>query len=432
MLSKYSPRAVWQSMRATWQAADYTALLCLLIPFLLIIGRAVADAAVVLVCVLFLCDCIQRKNWSWLRNRWVQVGLVTWAYLFISAAFALADREAGFMRALTWGRWIILTAAIVFWCSQRPWWRLSVGWFLVGLVTLVSLDALTQYAFGVSLSGHHKPAYPGRLSGPFNRLVVGIFIARLFWPALAQLLGWAKTQIGFLRRIAVPLGFIGIATLAVLLSGERMAFLLTGLALGVFFLFAKGFRKPLFLCGLPLVIAVVGVVATQPSIRARVLEGHHMLENFGSSGYGIIFNNALTAWRLAPVTGVGPKNFVLLCEQNGQALGYHDAVPETPEFTCARHPHNPYLEWLAETGLIGVALFSLLGLVWARAAIRTTWQARRLDSAAYLPQLCFAIGLIPFLWPLQGNMSVFSNWNGVLFWWTIGVLLAGLQERKAS
>lgn len=409
-------------------AADYAGLLTLSIPVLLIVGRAVADAALVLSVLFFLAHCVRTRDWSWLRSGWVQVGLVTWAYLFVSGALAIVDTEAGLKRALTWGRWLLIMAAIVFWYSRLSWWPRVTGWFLAAVVVVVSIDTLVQYVFGTSLSGHGKPDYPGRLTGPFNRLVVGIYLARLFWPALAHILHWAQQQRVLLKRVCVPLAFIGLAALVILVSGERMAFLLTGLALVVFFVFARGFRLPLFLCGLPLVIAIIGVVATQPAIRARVSEAQTMIADFDQSGYGIIFNNALLAWKQAPITGVGPKNFVLLCEQHGREIGYVDAIPETPDvYNCARHPHNPYLEWLADTGLIGLALFVTLAVLLSREAIRSVWHQRHEPSSIYLPQLALAVGLVPFLWPFQGNMSVFTNWNAVLFWWSIGVLLGGLR-----
>lgn len=421
----------WQRLKHA-NAADYAGLLTLIIPLLLIIGRAVADVAVVLSVIFFLIHCIRTRDWSWLQSRWVQVGLVTWAYLFMSGALAIADKEAGLLRALTWGRWLLLTVAVVFWYSKISWWPRAVGWFLFALVCAVSIDTLAQYVFGMSLSGHEKPTYPGRLTGPFHRLVVGIFLARLFWPALAQLMSWAQLQTHFIKRVMIPLGFIGLSALVILLSGERMAFLLTGLSLGVFFIFARGFRLPLFVCGLPLVIAVIAVVATQPAIRDRVVEAKGMIADFDQSGYGIIFNNALIAWKQAPITGVGPKNFVLLCEQKGEASGYADAVPQTPEYSCARHPHNPYLEWLADTGLIGLALFVQLAILWSREAIQTVWRNRSMPRFIYLQQLSLAVGLVPFLWPLQGNMSIFTNWNAVLFWWTIGVILGGLRKTETA
>lgn len=416
--------------QATW--ADYAAALALLVPFLLILGRAPADAAVIISCVLFLVEMIRTRDTTWLRSTWVQVGLVTWCYLFLSATLAIADQHTALMRALTWGRWLIITASITFWYSKRPWWNKTVGWSLAALIVVLSIDTLVQYVFGTSLSGHPKPDLPGRLTGPFTRLVIGIFMARLFWPAFAQILHTTQQSTGFLKRIVLPLGFIGVSALVILLSGERMAFLLTGLSLGIFFLFAKGFRKPLLACGIPLVLAVIAVIVTQPNIRARALEANTMIHNFDQSGYGVIFNNALMVWKMSPFTGVGPKNFVQLCEKDGQALGYKDAIPETPQFDCARHPHNPYLEWLADTGVIGVALFTLLILLWCKDAVTTVWRNRSLPAADYLPLLCCAVGLIPFVWPLQGNMSVFSNWNGVLFWWTIGVLLGGLQNPQRN
>lgn len=409
--------------------ADAVAALALSIPFLLIIGRAAADSAVVLVCLCFLWHSARTRDWHWLQSRWVQIAGLTWVWLFISAAFAMADHDMAFARAAAWVRWPLIAAAIIFWCSRQSWWNRHSKWFLISLIVVVCLDTIIQYIFGISLSGRIKPDYPGRLTGPFNRLVVGIFLARLFWPSLAGLMHWSQRHTSFFKRIVLPLGFIGLATLVILLSGERMAFLLTGLSLGVFFLFAKGFRKPLFLCGLPLVIAVVAVVATQPAIRARIVEAGSMISDFNQTGYGIIFNNALVAWKQSPITGVGPKNFVALCEERGPEIGYVDAQPETPDiYDCARHPHNPYLEWLAETGLVGLGLFIALAVLWSHQAIRAAWKNRHNGAAVYLPQVCLAVGLIPLIWPLQGNMSVFINWNAILFWWTVGILLAGLKD----
>ncbi len=424
---------MWRFKAATWRAYgfnDYAALFALLIPVFLIFGRAIADGAVVVMGAAFLLRSAYYRDWSWLRTRWVQISFVMWAYLFVSAFFAIVPDHSGYLRALTWGRWILLTIALVFWLTPQKAWQDWSGWFLIVLVSLIAIDTLVQYVFGTSLSGNLKPDYPGRLSGPFNRLVVGIYLARLFWPAFAHLLSWSQQHVNLFKRMLVPLAFIGLSALVILLSGERMAFLLTTLSLLVFFLFAKTLRKPLLLCGLPLVIAIVAVVATQPALRERAQDAQHKFTHFGESGYGVIFNNAITAWQQSPITGVGPKNFFYLCETRGPELGYQDAKPETPEYNCARHPHNPYLEWLADTGLIGLGLFVLLAFSWSRDAVRTVWQQRFAAPHIYLPTLALAVGLIPFLWPLQGNMSIFTNWNAVLFWWTIGVIVGELQQRR--
>ncbi|HEY1096141.1 MAG TPA: O-antigen ligase family protein [Alphaproteobacteria bacterium] len=415
----------WRQITLT----DSAAILALSVPFCLILGRFWADVAVVTTGVLFLLHCTRTRDWSWLRVRWVQVGLVLWGVLLLSAFFALADQKIALQRAAEWIRWVVLIASLVFWQSKISWWPKASSHFLAILIFAVAIDTLVQYVFGYSLSGRIKLLGTERLTGPFNRYVVGIFLTRLLWLGTAPVMQWAQQQTSYIKRVLLPLGFIGMIALAIFLSGERMAILLTGLSLGIFFCFAKNFRKPLLTYGLPMIIAIMAFIATQPILLTRMVEGRQMIQNLDQTGYGMIFHNAVTAWKQSPLLGVGPKNFVFLCEKDGQAIGYRDAIPETPDqFDCARHPHNPYLEWLADTGLVGLGLFILLIGLWSKDAVTHVWQQRNSAPHIYLPQLCLLMGLVVLLWPLQGNMSVFINWSGTLFWWTIGMIISGLRN----
>lgn len=66
-----------------------------------------------------------------------------------------------------------------------------------------------------------------------------------------------------------------------------------------------------------------------------------------------------------PVLGVGPGNYPVLYTTYSQTI----ALDSRNE---GRHPHNLYLEYLAETGIIGCALIlALMGL-----ALRGAWRAR--------------------------------------------------------
>jgi O-antigen ligase len=88
-----------------------------------------------------------------------------------------------------------------------------------------------------------------------------------------------------------------------------------------------------------------------------------------------------------PVFGVGTGNYPVRYLDYSQQIGLDPRAEK-------RHPHNLYLEALAETGLVGAAaMFILLWL-----AIRGAWRARSVLPAAdaLLAEAVF-VGLLVFL-----------------------------------
>lgn len=397
--------------------------LALAVPATLIIGRAVSDITMAVVSLGFLAHSLYRRDFSWLRQRWVQAALVVWAWLVFSALLADFDVKESLERALAWGRFPLFAAAFSCWLlpldQNQKWLRRS----LVALVVLVAIDALVQFFFGMSLSGHAKPTYPGRLSGAFTSgLVVGVFLTRLSWPAIGLTLGRFSNETTLWKRYLPALALAGLLCVTILLSGERMAFGVFLISAGFFWLGAKHLRLPLFIMGVSAIALAVTTIFFTPSLHKRFIGGSgEVFQDFRQSTYGVIWANAIKAWKVSPITGVGPKNFATACETLGATSGFEVASPWHPGFDCARHPHNIYLEWLAETGVVGVALF----LMFIGVIVRGAWINLRgkTELRDYFPALGFLIGLVPFLWPAAFTMSFFSNWSAVLFWWVLAFSL---------
>ena len=65
----------------------------------------------------------------------------------------------------------------------------------------------------------------------------------------------------------------------------------------------------------------------------------------------------LSVFETAPVLGIGPVTHRELCPS---ILG------ETPEFRCDKNPHNYYIQFLTETGVIGRITGSVMtiSIIW--------------------------------------------------------------------
>ena len=71
-----------------------------------------------------------------------------------------------------------------------------------------------------------------------------------------------------------------------------------------------------------------------------------ILRNFNTSAYGEIYLLAYKMFINNPITGIGINNFKYMCEINEF---YNNLMIN---YDCASHPHNIYIQWLAEGGLI--------------------------------------------------------------------------------
>ncbi len=389
------------------------------LPVLFVIGRAPADIAVSLIAILFLARSALGLGWFWLKTPWLGAALIFWAYLLAASLLAL-DPDESFSRALPFLRFVLFAAALQHWLLVE---RAAVRTFLSTLaiaVGFVLLDCLYQYATGADIFGKTAEG-PFRLSGPFNNDVAGTFLAKVSLP----LIGWWLVRSVHKRHLSWSIGgalalLIG---LVILLTGERTALVSYGMGLALVALTVKSIRRPLLLIGLGGMIGLGAVVIQQDELRERFV-GHTTsdVENFWENRYGIIFVHAIDAWKEAPLTGVGLKNFRLTCKTDN--FEHKGAIATW----CFNHPHNPYLEVLSETGLIGLTLFlTLIALIIKD--IAAGWRPSHPDFPLIAAA---AASLLMFLWPIMVSKSLFANWNAMLFWLAIGLALALSSPRARS
>ena len=404
------------------------------IPFSMIIGRAPAEIIMGIVTIGFLIHSTMKRDFSWLGQPWMKLALVTWGYLILCGLLSIYDVGAGVGRGIEWLRFPLFAAAFSHWLLPLDHDFKYLRRMLVILLPLVVIDTLVQFITGTSLSGYPRGSYMGRLTGPFGKeeMVVGNYLGRLAWPAIGLVFAAVIPMInrdGWKNKLwlLAPLGFASLLGVTILVTGERMAALLFIFAAGIFCLAARGFRKIIIACGSAFLLMVLIIVLMRPDLHNRLITfSMPVINDFDNSSYGAIVHNALVAWKSSPITGVGPKNFFVACETNGIAGGYRDEAVKGVQFSCARHPHNPYLEWLAETGLIGLGLFFGLVITWL---FKVRRNLRVCPPHLYYAGLGFGIGLIPFLWPFMASTSFFINWSAILFWWVLGLTLTDFYNR---
>jgi O-antigen ligase len=318
------------------------------------------------------------------------------------------------------------------------WWLAGVG-FLIAITTIATRrqarlfvtalvvgavlsavvgflgESLSTSASALELAAEDRRRLGAILDDP-NYVGAGLVAAIMLATGLLQ----ARSPLAS----ALLVGAMGVMTLAVAATESRGALVACGVAVLGALLFYSGRRAQVvtFLAAL----AALGAMwfSVNPHAWERVSE-------FDSSGTG---RSALweVAWRITqdhPVVGVGLDNFVEEAPKYTTQPGKLEAVRDIAERPHVAH--NVYLQFLAETGFIGLGLF--LGLLFSCA--RAAWLAGRLfdlkqdREMAALARGCL-VAIIAF-----ASASVFiSNGDDVRYWLllALGPIVYGVASRTIA
>ena len=313
-------------------------------------------------------------------------------------------------------------------------------------VIFVLLDTLFQFinydsefGFQEDILGFKSEWY-GRLTGPFgNELIPGAYLSK--FGLIGYLFFFFFKKIKYKNYLEViylsSIGFICFA------SGERMAFATYFLAL-IFLLFFLIEKRIIIFFSITIsIIMIAGSYIYHPFYNDyQVVESTHyhqglkiekfydckddklktcskiiylqpsffeILKNFKTSAYGEIYNVGINMFKKNPLTGVGISNYQISC------LNSHEYKSLMVNYACASHPHNYYLQWLAEGGIISLVSFLIL----LSTILFFVWKSKNKNSIKFISFACILI----LFWPIMSTGSLIKNWNGVLTFYIISICI---------
>lgn len=386
----------------------------LLLPWMLIFFRVGAELCCAAIALTFLVHSYRQRQWDWLSDPVLVVCLVTYLWMLVVVTPLAVDVKASFSIAVVWVRYPLLYIALKHWVLAKRESLYFLGMTLIFMLIIIIGDTLFQYVSGHTLSG--KVLQYERLTGPFDSYKVGIFIAKFLLPiagiSLFFCIGSSKKITFFVLLVLFS------AFAAILLSGERTAFI--SITLGILttvMLLALTERQWRIPC-IAMLIAFLAtgeiLYFTQNWVEVRITDLIHKIIHFRDTDYNMLFQTGIEIGRQHMFSGAGFKGFRELCPQ---------MLVNKPEF-CNLHPHNPYIEWFAETGLIGLGLFIGIIVVFSRTALKHFLRQR--GAQKLLPALAIGVLMVNFF-PFLGTQSFFSNWPGILLWYTVGLAFAMLN-----
>ena len=399
-----------------------TVFLCLL-PVLVFMSKVSADAVLSLTGLIFLYFSLRARTLDWLGWPWVRAMALFIVFAMATAVFSPYPEKA-LTQALIYVRWPLAAVALIVAVFNSPdRLRLFEKAALCFLAFIVA-DGIVQMVTGVDVLGHPSVEDHTRMTGPFAKRVLGVYGFKLFFFAFAALLLMlerSKKNIIFLSVLIV------LFNVFLLLTGERIVFLLCGLFFAIWLAAVAWSNQSIKKHLATLLLSSVAIFAVVVALNHQLFVRRFMpfvdaMRNFSDTTYGDIFHSAFQLWQLSPLVGVGTRMYNEVCVLK---LGYpqDESLYRTVEGLCQRHPHNIYLELLAQNGLFGLLIFlAALFFIFRQLLARSLWQKDML-----LASVLFSSVFVIF-WPLASSMSIFANNYAGAVWLTIAWALARARQ----
>ena len=298
---------------------------------------------------------------------------------------------------------------------------------LVLCFSVLVIDGYIQYFTGTNLSGFKILWY--RVSSFFgDELILGSYLSRLF-PLLFALFLVKKKQ-------KFEIYFIGLLFILVdvliFMSGERTAFFFLNLSTLFIIILIKEYKKFRLVTFIISIVCVLILGLNSSQLNQRMFKVP--AENMGlieSKKTLVIFtpihdSHIRTAYKMfkdQPIFGHGPKMFRVKCKDKKYVVGI---------YACSTHPHNFYVQLLAETGVLGF-LFLFGAFIYVLYSALRQFKSIIFRQKRFLTdyQVCLLAGILISVWPFTPNGNFFNNWLMIVYSLPVGFYLQSIYSKKA-
>ena len=392
--------------------------LLILLPFSLITGPFISDLSVSIIAIIFLLKCFMGKNFIYFNNVYFKYFIVFYFICLLSALFS-DYKLISSIKSFFYFRFGVFAVAVWYLLSNNKNLIKYIFLSLVVCFLLLIFDGFFQYIYGENIIG--IPKHEIRLSSFFGEeLILGSYLSRLLpiFIGIFFLTSYSKKK----NNIFIFYTFIVLSIILIYLTGERAAFLLTIMSITYITIMVNRYSKIFINISVVSFLIILMVNYNNPQIKGRMID--YTTDQLGLSSNTVGSTNiyighfliAKDLFRENLVLGVGPKNYVQHCNNNKKF--------QSAPYVCTTHPHNTYLQLLAETGLSGFFMISMLFIIFSFFSAKHIYLklTKKIDYFNF-SEICLMSSMLITLWPFITSGSFFNNFLNIIYFFPIGIFI---------
>ena len=397
-----------------------------IVPFL-IWGPFFPDLIISISTLFFLFYALKNRYFYFFFNKSIIIFFIFCIYCIFISLFVAEDRMMSFESSLFYFRIGLFSCFIWYLIEQNKNILTFFYYSLILSFSALVIDGYVQYFTGFNLSGF-KLSSNIRVSSFFgDELIMGSYLSRLFPLLFALFLVKKKKKF---EIYFIGLLFI-LVDILIFMSAERTAFYFLNLSTVFIIILIKEYQKFRLITFIIAILAIFILSFNSQNLTERMFvnpaKSLGIIESskepiFFSGFHDSHYRTAYNMFKDKPLFGHGPKMFRIKCKNEKFAVGI---------MPCSTHPHNFYLQLLAETGIIGfLFLFSSLSyiLIVSLKQFKSIILKKKRHLTDY--QVCLLAGLFITVWPLSPNGNFFNNWLMVVYSLPVGFYLQSIYSKK--
>jgi O-antigen ligase len=405
-----------------------------ILPFLLVSGPFLPDLLVSISSIFFLIYFMLYEK-KLLKISWIFYFILFYFILILTSIFSI-NLFTSLKSSIPYLRFLIMVLS-VYYLIEKKILKLKIFYLsLIGLIIILSADGLIQFITGENIVGFKSPI-TYRITSFFNeKAVLGGFTFKLI--PLIFFLHMATDDFKFKKYLFILCLFFSI--LSIVISGDRSAFYL--LIIFIILTCFMFFSKKNLLITVMVLSSILFLILKNDILKNRIIfmtyEGFfNTLDKFNPENINKKINieekkitnlhfyisddhhhhmlTAINIFKEYPLLGSGPNTYRIICKDKRFFI---------KENSCTTHPHNFYLQLLAETGIFGFTIILLIFLKTSYYLIIKCpfLSTKKIDYFIY-------INLFLLLLPVLPNGNFFNNWLSIINFFPFGIYFYYLKNK---
>jgi O-antigen ligase len=411
--------------------------LTILLPFFLLTGPFLPDLAISLCGILFIINFFS-NSFNNLRQYFNSKFFIFFILFWITIIFSsLISSHVAYSleTSFFYIRFGFFVLSTWFLLENNKKFIFFFYYSLILCISILVFDGFIQFFLGKNIFGW--PIIDTRVSSFFkDELIMGSYLSRLIPLCFAIFIYLDQAKPKKINKLIYITVFI-LAEVLIFLSGERASFFYITLS-SIFVIFLlKNYKKVRILILILSLTFFCVLSVFDNRFKKRIVDqtldqiGILKKENNNSKGFYIFslehenhYKSAYLMFKENKLLGVGPKLFRKNCNKEEFLVSNQ---------SCSTHPHNTYVQLLAEVGILGFLQIFIIFIFLVYISFKHLFL--KINKSIFLLsdfQISILSCILITLWPFIPTGNFFGNWINVIYYLPVGFLLFSFNMNKKN